>query len=277
MFKLFLVLACICLLASCSAPVQPPFTYPEDKSLSSPQGIPPDSATSYFPAGASINTSNDTLIRRLGDCQDRFRRFSEYLFGFGAPVLSNYYLGHSIYRFLWIPARRYPVLITVDLTETGGVLTTQLLNRAPEPIASAAKIEAESKPLIQRITELNKQMQAGEHVADNTERVASAKDQLDYIKLTGKALIIKNETAVVLSRIQIQQFQKLLTQVGFWQLPGCEPSCCFDGATYVLEAHEPNRYQVVQRECFIEKSSGFLQCCQFLLNLSPAKPKPSLH
>src|SRR4051812_3792371 len=107
----YYLLACAAL-SSCSAPDASTSTYPQNAAISSPAGVPCDSAISYFPASASVNTSQDSLLRRMGDCEFEFQLASRNLFGFKAPVLSNYYLGHSIYRLLWSPAFRPPVLLT---------------------------------------------------------------------------------------------------------------------------------------------------------------------
>lgn len=260
-------------LESCSAPEQPTASvYPEDKRISSPDGVPRDSTINYFPASASINTRRDSMIRKQGNCEFMFQMVSKELFGFKAPVLSNYHLGHSIYRFLWAPALRLPVLITLDLSETNGILKTQSVNRYPEPMYSYAQVEAKSQPAIKRIDKLKSLISAGQDVSDNTERLASATLRLDEIKLSGTPLVI-TEKVVLLSRVQTQQFVEMLDQAKFWQLPSCEPSECFDGVDYTLEAHEANRYHMVQRGCFVEKRSGFYQCCKFLLDLSPANPE----
>jgi hypothetical protein len=267
----YYLLACAAL-SGCSAPETPTSAYPQDAAISSPAGVPHDSAVSYFPASAIANTSPDSLTRQLGDCRFEFRMASDELFGFKAPVLSNYYLGHAIYRFLWSPALRLPVLLTLELNGTNGVLKTQFVNRYPEPMASAAEVEAESRPEIEHINQLKSLIKAGQDVSDNTERLIAATDRLAYIKLSGTPLIITG-SVVALQPSQVRQFTALLDRAKFWQLPSCEPSACFDGAGYVLEAHEVNRYRVVKRQCFMDEGSSFYQCCKFLLDLSPAKPK----
>ncbi|MBF9142333.1 hypothetical protein [Hymenobacter properus] len=265
------ILGLINWLGSCSSPGRPASgTYPQDPRISTPAGVPRDSATSYFPASASVNPSQDSLAKRMGDCQGEFQGASELLFRFKAPVLSNYYFGHSIYRFLWWPAFRLPVLLTLDLTESKAVLKTQCVNRYPEPMASARQVEAESRPEIERINQLKALIKTCQQVADNQERLASALSRLDYIKLSGTPLII-TEKNVVLSQSQVRQFVQLLNQADFWQLPSCKPTFLLDGAYYTLEAHELQRYKVVMRHSPSEKD-GFFRCCKFLLDLSPAKP-----
>ena len=255
-------------LAGCSGQRQ--FSpYREDDAVSNSQGVPRDSAASYFPADANLNTSKDSLIRKLGNCQFECREDSKVLFGFKAPVLSNYYLGHSIYRFLWSRAFRLPVLLTLDLTGKTGVLKAQLVNRYPVPMASAAEVEAASRPVIQRINQLKNLIQTGQDVADNKERLASAIFWLDNVKLSGAPLII-TEKAIFLSQDQIQQFLHLLNQANFWALPSCEPTNWLDGVNCLFEAHEAHRYKVIRRQNPPE-TDRFFQCCKFLLNLSPAK------
>src|SRR6476646_3536514 len=106
----FFMLGLINCLSSCSSPGQSASaTYPQDPRISSPAGVPQDSSTSYFPANASANTSQDSLAKRRDDCKFLFGLFSKDLFWFEAPVLSNYYVGHPVYRFLWSPPFQLPV------------------------------------------------------------------------------------------------------------------------------------------------------------------------
>ena len=256
------------MLAGCTAPQSPTNAYPQNKQVSSPLGVPRDSATSYFPASASVKPSQDSLAKRPGGCDFESRLTSETLFNFNAPVLSNYYLGHASYRLLWLRAFRLPVLLTLDLHESGGVLKTQLVNRYPLHMASANEVAAESKPLIERINQVKRLIRAGQEVTLNTEYLASSIARLDDVQLSGTPLIVTDKV-VVLNRDQVQKFLGLLNQANIWQLPICTPSYYFDGVSYVFEAHEAQRYKVISRSN-PPMTGSLSRCCQFLLTLSPA-------
>lgn len=269
------VLSCLLLgmtLGGCSAPETPRGAYAQDAAVSNAAGVPHDSATSYFPPSARPTAGANAAVKRFDDCRFMTDLLSKDLFWFDAPVLSNYYLGHATYRFLWAPAFRLPVVLTLELSETGGVLKTRLVNRYPAAMDSPAQVEARAKPLLKRIGELKTLIEAGREVPANTERLASARQRLADARLGGTPLII-TEQAVVLSRRQVQQFIELLEQANFWQLASCAPSDCFDGANYTLEAHEAHRYHMVSRGCSVENSVGLYRCCRYLLALSPAQPR----
>lgn len=257
------------LLSGCSAPETPTSTYPQNAAVSSPAGMPRDSATSYFPASAGVPISRDSLIRRLESCQFESRLTSKILFQFKAPVLSNYYLGHASYRLLWRRTFRLPVLLTLDLHESGGILKTQQVNRYPSQMASANEVAAESKPIIERINQAKKMIRAGQEVPANTEYLASSLVRLEDIQLSGTPLIVTDKV-IVLSRDQIREFLALLAQANIWQLPLCTTGGYLDGVSYVFEAHEAQRYKVIG--CSNPPMTGsFSKCCQFLLNLSLAR------
>jgi hypothetical protein len=251
-------------LSGCSAPDASTSIYPQNAAISSPAGVPRDSATSYFPASASVNTSQDTLLRRFGSCESVFQYASEDLFSFNAPVLSNYYLGQSIYRFLWSRSFDRPVLLTLELSETRAVLRTQLLSKALIFKSSSLAEEQQSLKRIAVAESLAREEKDEERKTLFLEIVKSTREGLLPLEaITGKP--------VTLSNGQVRQFRELLTQAGFWQLPSCEPIHLTDGSNWVLEAHEPNRYKAVFRQSPRSKQAPFRRCCEFLLNLSEAR------
>jgi hypothetical protein len=257
-------------LGRCSAPERPASTvYREDKRISSPAGVPHDSTTNYFPASTTPNTSQNAPAKRLGGCYFESCLLSETLFNFNAPVLSNYYLGHASYRFLWLRAFRLPVLLTLDVNESGGVLKTQSVNRYPSHTSSVNEVAAASEPIIKRINQAKRLIRAGQEVPANAEWLASSIARLDDIRLAGTPVII-TEKALVLTRDQVRQFLGLLDQANIWQLPACTSSYYLDGVSYVFEAHEAGRYKVIHRSN-PPVNGSFARCCQFLTDLSSAK------
>ena len=256
------------MLSGCSAPEEPTSSYPQNAAISSPAGVAGDSVVSYFPASASVNTSPDSLMRQFGDCENEFHYASEELASFKAPVLYTYYPGHAIYRFLWSRSFNRPVLLTLALSEAGGVLRTQLLSRN---LMFKTPSLAEEQQTLKHIAEAESLAQAEKEEARRAMFLNDAKrirKDLDFTKLPLEILEAK---PVALSKAQVQQFRELLTLAHFWQISSCEPTHLMDGSSWVLEAHEPNQYKVVFRQSPRNEQAPFRRCCEFLLNLSKAR------
>lgn len=272
--KISAILIMIGGLVSCSNPKQSPRTiYPGNEAISSPQGVPRDSATSYFPFEAGENPNKiiprDTLeavpYERTLDCQADLQFTSQCLFAFKAPVLSNYFLGQSTYRFIWLRSFHPPVLLTLRCTSDGrGKLQTQFLNKSP----------GMSIPTITNPDELG--ISPKEH---QRRTVFKGKTLLDTAYLASIAfakapVVIQKDSTTELTENQVQQFRQLLVETAFWKMPGCKPSLMLDGAYWLLEAQEPKRYCVVNRQSpDVNRDYPFRRCCDFLLDLSPTKPE----
>ncbi|UOQ99407.1 hypothetical protein MUN81_07880 [Hymenobacter sp. 5317J-9] len=258
-------------LDGCVAPEQsPPFVYPQNRTVSTPQGIPCDSATNYFPTEAALNPKRvkprdknpEVLDERSLDCQFNFEFASQCLYAFKAPVLSNYFLGNSIYRFVWLRSFHRPALLTLRCTATGGTLQTQFLNK--EPGMTVPGIVDPDEPGISSV-EHQRRVKYKQRVLADSEYQAS----IAFAKLP---VVVEDESTTSVSPMQVQRFQQMLAQANFSKMPSCEPKLEFDGAYWLLEAHEPGSYSVVGRQSpDKEYSSRFRRCCDFLLDLSAAK------
>ena len=201
------------------------------------------------------------------DCHATLQFASRDLFGFHAPVLSNFFLGRTTYRFLWARSFHAPILLTLTITNTGGLLTTQYLNKQPGWTATAAE-QLEKQQHIAKIIAWVHRKGA---LPSDTARLESARTETELLELIKSPLKILRAPHVVLTQGQVRHFMQLLAKTDFWQLPGCQPIGMLDGANWLLEAHEPTRYHVVERQSPDGKNTGFRQCCEFLLNLSSAK------
>ena len=274
MMKLPCILLLPWILASCSAP---PDTspYPRNELLSTPQGVPHDSAVSYFPVEAGVNpnriTPRDTLdsvpFERTLDCQGTLQFASQDMFSFRAPVLYNFFLGRTIYRFLWARSFHPPALLTLTVTDTGGLLTTQSLNKQPGWTATAAE-QATKQQHIDGIVAWVHRKGA---LPTDTARLEAARTETELLALLKSPLRISTAPPVILSQSQVQQFRLLLAAANFWLLPSCQPAQMLDGAAWTLEVHEATRYHIVSRQSPEGKDAKFRRCCEFLLNLSPVK------
>jgi hypothetical protein len=232
--------------------------------------MPYDSTTSYFPANAGVRLNlahPGEPVKRLSsewnkDCQSAFEYGSRHLRAFKAPVLSVAFLGHPVYRFLWLRTFHRPVLITLEQTESGGTLKTQFLSRIPDLPAPAI-----TNPDELGIADTTRQRRLA--YVQRLAATTSGRQWLAYLAEAKKPVQVLQAETKLLSAAQMQQFQQLLTQTSAWQLPACQqPSLMFDGADWILELHEPTRYHVVYRH---SPKGEMKQCCEFLLHLSPAR------
>jgi hypothetical protein len=225
--------------------------------------VPVDSAVvSYFPAQASQLHSpaapSDTSAQAM--CRYAFRYASQCLAAFKAPVLAGNYLGPVVYRFVWLRSFHRPVLLTLERTENGGTLKTQFMNK--QPGMAVPTLLDPDEPGITSEVRKNRLKFAQQMAADKKWRASVA--------FAKSPAVVTAESTVALSAVQVQALDQLLGQANFWQLPGCDNSTTMDGAYWILEASEPARYHVVFRHS-PGKQEQFRQCCDFLLNLSPAR------
>jgi hypothetical protein len=252
-------------LGGCAAPEQQAASLLTDKQL----GVPYDSTTNYFPANAGVRVNQahpGEPVEKLPlewnkDCQSTFEYGSRNLRAFKAPVLSVAYLGHPVYRFLWLRSFHRPALLTLEQTESGGVLRTQFLSRD-----SDWTVPTMANPEEPGIADTTRQRR----LAYVQRRAAAADGQrwLAYLAQAKTPVQVLQAETKTLSAAQMQQFKQMLTKAAVWQLPTCQPDQMLDGADWILELHESTRYQVVYRH---SPKDGIRQCCEFLLNLSPAR------
>lgn len=253
-------------LGGCATPDQQATSLLTDKQL----GVPYDSTTNYFLANAGVRVNQahpGETVKRLPsewnlDCQSAFEYGSRHLWAFKAPVLSVAFLGHPVYRFLWLRTFHRPTLITLEQIERGGKLKTQFLSRIPDLPAPAI-----TNPDEPGIADTTRQRRLA--YVQRLSATASGRQWLAYLAQAKTPVQVLQAETKTLGAAQMQQFKQMLTKAAVWQLPTCQqPSLMLDGADWILELHEPTRYHVVYRH---SPKGEMKQCCEFLLNLSSAR------
>ena len=258
------------LLGACSSPAVSQSPYPQNPAVSDAQGLPRDSSTFYFPAADSASkpvlTTNQLSAEEQNAQADYCREVlgvaSANLHCFGAPVLSNYYLGHDTYRFLWLRSFHRPVLLTLTQQADGATLRTQFLTKSASTprLAVILFVPPTASPQeaarLQREFDLEQKNPEVQRELAETNRPAEQLPQL--------------ETTRLLTPQQWQQFQQLLQRGGFSRQTVCESSTVLDGAYWILEAHTAGGYHAVLRHS-PDKQDGFRRVCEYLLNLSSAR------
>jgi hypothetical protein len=263
-----LCIVLLLLFGNCSQPQPSGWRYPENPAVSDTHGQPRDTTTLYFPAADSIPASYVLPEKRAEmfpvqqkfTCSFEFKYSSYCLVYFGAPLLSNYYLDADTYRFLWMRSFHRPVLLTLERTTTGATLRTQQLSKFPSfdnydlPDPDQPGLSAKDRDRILR-------MQAFTRADTSWSR---------RVRLGKQRAFLLPETRANLSREQWNQFEKLLQQAQVWQLPSCQPVSESDGALWLLEAHQAERYHLVSRHS-PQKNDAFRRACEYLIDLSSVR------
>ena len=261
------------LLAACGSPTTPG-PYPQNPAVSDAQGHPRDSTTFYFPAADSLHDkylpkNSETLDRQiiLGviPCASGLKGASYVLSYFDAPVLSNYYLGADIIRFLWLRALHRPVLLTLRSDSASVTLHTQLLDKTPG-FQTLTVQHPDSLPPTASAKDLN-------YARKNyNERMVDPEFQQLVAEGKRRARLVKaEETTVAVSPGQWQQFQNLLRASRFQQLPACKlgPGM-LDGAYWLLETHRADGYHMAARQS-PDETDPFRKACEYLIELSSVR------
>ncbi|HEY9364306.1 MAG TPA: hypothetical protein VIQ00_13655 [Chitinophagaceae bacterium] len=199
--------------------------YPKDSSLSNATGQPKDSLAYYYPT--EIKTNRQVVKTNLDDFMENW--FSSTLFCAQSPILFNYYLGHDIYRFLWLRSFDVPVIFTLNKSGDKVWLTTKKLNKQPEFLDVTYKIGKFKKPKKGKI---------------KFRKPIKVVDSL--VKADRKAEIIFTQTKQ-LSINEWNEFELLLKNCSFWDRLPFVDSSGLDGSEWTIEAHFKNKYWFVNR------------------------------
>jgi hypothetical protein len=238
--KLITTLLCVIVIASCR-------TKPNTDSPACSCKPPLDSLAFYFP----VNTFHD--IPRA----DSFvlNWYSSALYSFKEPVLSQNFVGHNIYRFLWLRSFHRPVVFTLQQNDGQVWLNTKMLDM--QPSFHDDRIGGIPKEMKQEYID------AG-YIVDN-----KSPDVMFRIA-DRKANIIYNKN-ILLSDKEWDEFEQLLAKSNFWKLPADIDEGNTDGAMWVIEGHLKNKYHVVSYHS--PGNHQFAKAGRFLISLSGLQEK----
>lgn len=212
------------------------YHYPNDSAISDSSGHLKDSLAFFYPSqfihnADTVNVAIDTF---------ELNWFSSVLYCFEEPVLYNYYLGHDIYRFLYLRSFHRPLVFILNKEGTQVWLTTKILNKEPQ---------FEDEILLSPFDEKGN--------ASETFRT----DTLS--KADRHADIIYSQT-IALSEKEWKRFESLADSGSFWTMP-YEVILQIDGSVGILEGHKKNNYW------FTNQGDG--RAGRYLLKLSGLKEK----
>ena len=238
------------LFASCSQVTPINDNYPNDTTFSKTDGKPKDSLTFYYPTKIkrdkhTINTEIDTFMLNW---------FSSALYSAQEPILYNSYLGHDIYRFLWLRSFHRPVVFSLHKNGNKVWLITKILDR--QPIFMDTHYVT---PLILPDGEI-----------DITESNMDNELPIDtVIKADRKAIIVLNETKQF-SETEWKEFEKIIADCSFWTLKPCIEKFGLDGSEWIIEGHLKSKYWFVNRW---SPEDDFRKAGEYLINKSGLKEK----
>jgi hypothetical protein len=215
-FKLFILVIPL-IITSCN---RDDYHYPQNTHVSSNQGEPNDPLVFYFPD--TIKTEKKTIAITLDTF--KLKWYSGDLFCANEPILYNYYLGHDIYRLLYLRAFHNPIIISLNKDNDRIWLTTKELSDE----------------------------------ADFNDTGIHNNHLKDSHKITTEIIVNKTRK---LTHYDWLNFELLLDSCEYWNSEPTNSRIGLDGSEWILEAHLSNKYWFVDRWCpdgYFRKASLFL-------------------
>lgn len=239
------------LFVSCSeTPIDKDY-YPKDTTVSGTNGTPKDSLSFYYPT----TIQKDTQIFKIDIDTFMLNWFSSALYSAKEPILYNYYLGHDIYRFLWLRSFHRPVVFSLHKDGDKVWLTTKELDRQPN-FMEITYVKF-TPPIILPNGEI-----------DTTESNRTDELPVDSVsKPDRKAILILNETKQ-LSEAEWKEFEKMIADCSFWTSEPCDERFGIDGSRWIIEGHLKSKYWFVNRW---SPKDNFRKAGEYLISKSGPK------
>lgn len=249
--KQFLIVIVTLLILSCNHTSIQYAEYSKDSTISAIDGHLNKSSNQCLP----------TLIKRNGiidttGIDSSFDQFiiSTYLRVANEPVLFNFYLGHEIYRLIWLPTFDRPVIISIHKKGNDVWIESRIFSKhAPCPPPSTHIEFVAPKLDIQE-----------EEVAN----IENSVDSTNKFRFDNEIPKIKLFIKRKLSLKEWSNLEKLLDDYGFYQAKPFKHVPIIDGTKWIFEAHSENGYGIVKRSIPEEK---FLRCGKYMFELSGIK------
>ncbi len=209
--------------------------------------LPKDSLAFYFPNNSFSKKPNvDSFVQKW---------YSSALYSLKEPILSQKFVGHSVYRFLWVGSFHQPVVFTLQQRDGKVWLNTKMLDQQPRF----------NNEIISGISE----DEYDEYFKDGFVVDNERKDMLVRIA-DRKANIIYNKNSP-LSSNEWNEFEQLLKKANYWILPTNIDDGSNDGSEWVIEAHLKNKYHIVSYHS--PYNNDYEKAGRFLIKLSGLKVK----
>ena len=236
----------VILLASCNIKKKPAEF--NTKLFADTLSLPKDSLGFYYPAKIfSDKPSLDSFVQNW---------YSSALYSFKEPLLSQNYIGHDVYRFLWLRSFHRPVVFTLQKMDSKIGLTTKMLDKQPmfhddHFIANDSIFSKGEK---------QEYINAGYSIKKRRPHY------LVYEKKADRTANIIYNRKQYLSIDDWNKFEQLLLKANFWKLPTNIDDGSTDGAQWIIEGHLKRRYHVVNSHGPL--TDGYGELGVFLIKLS---------
>lgn len=230
--KKYWLFSILCLVfISCHAKSEEKSTYPKDSTVSNLKGELKDSLGYYYPEKIRV----DTQTVKTG--MDPFMQnwYSSALYAAREPILYNYYLGHDIYRLLWLRSFHRPVVISLHKEGDLVWLTIKELNKQPDFMVRLPPIKFVAP----------KRLKNGELIPPESIH-PKEKKEAPTPGAGRTAELILNKT-IHLSWNEWNEFENILTSCSFWTMKNLEKSDGLDGSEWTIEGHLKTKYWFVNR------------------------------
>ncbi len=247
--KLISTVYIVILLVSCNTKTKP--TQVDAMPLTNTLSLPNDSLVFYFPLKTFSDKPNvDSFVQTW---------YSSTLYSFKEPILSQNCIEHKIYRFLWLRSFHRPVVFTFQQKDSQVWLTTKMLDKQPmfHDDRFSAKVSVFSKK------EQQEYMNNGYSIKERPPN-----DLIFEKKADRKANIIYNKN-IYLTGKEWNEFEQLLSQANFWNLPTNIDDGNTDGASWVIEARLKENYHLVDYHS--PYNNEFAKAGLFIIKLSGLK------
>lgn len=207
--------------------------YPKNSNISDYKGKPKDSLTLYFPTviqrdSQKINIEIDS---------SRLKWYTSALYMAKEPILYNYYLGHSIYRLLWLGSFDKPVILSLNKDGRKVWLNVKKLDRQPNYLNMRWKVLF-TPP---EVTDEN-----GKTFSPDLSKWEELPIDSIYSKENRTAKIIYNQTKELTVK-EWKEFETLLQACSFWTTHPFQRCDGFDGALCLIEGHLKDKYWYVDK------------------------------
>jgi len=203
--------------------------YPENPKISNEIGVPNDSLTFYIPN----SIQSESKIEKIEIDSSMISWISTNLFCSEEPILYNYYLGHDIYRFLWLRSFDVPVVISLHKNGEKVWLVTKKLDKQPMNM----DLPPESKMYFK-----NKNVDIVSRLSLNQTKILTEKDWTE--------------------------FEVLIQDCSFWTTKPYKLSMGIDGSDWIFEGHLRNKYWYVIKW---SPEDSYKTLGEFLINKSGLK------
>jgi hypothetical protein len=204
--------------------------------------LPKDSLSFYFPVNIFYDQHRrDSFVQNW---------YSSTLYSFKEPVLYQNFIGHNIYRFLWLRSFQQPVVISLHKSDGQVWLNTKMLDKQPrfldERVCCFSKEEKE------------------EYIKEGYSVDSKRPDLM--IRIADRKANITFNKNVSLSNSEWIEFENLLAKADFWKLPTSIDEESTDGSQWIIEGHFMNKYHVV--DYFSPVENEYAKAGRFLIKLS---------